>query len=99
MIRQYHRLYFELSFRDQMLFGFLYIASVIIFSHHSFAEVKKISGDKQSGSDMLGPKIGGRCLHLWHLYNTNRYTGVIQAYEYARSQINVYSMYLSNARK
>jgi hypothetical protein len=30
------------------------------FPHHSFVEDKKISGDKQSGSDMLGPKIGDR---------------------------------------
>jgi hypothetical protein len=69
------------------------------FPHHSIVEDKKISGDKQSGSDMLGPKIGDRCPHFWHLHNTNRYTGVIQAYEYARSQINVYSMYISNAKK
>jgi hypothetical protein len=36
----------------------------LIFPHHSIVEDKKISGDKQSGSDMLGPKIGGCCLHF-----------------------------------
>ena len=34
------------------------------FPHHSIVEDKKISGDKQSGSDMLGPKIGDRCPHF-----------------------------------
>jgi hypothetical protein len=40
------------------------VHSPYFFPHHSYVEDKKISGDKRSGSDMLGPKIGVRCLHF-----------------------------------